>query len=147
MTLARHGVPLRGKAPDDNWIASDLAAAQAYSRANLEAYWRPWIARLRESLPNSPADGKFEDAVAWSVLGISRLHGLIAEGNLMSKTVAGRDARNAFPAHAEIIDTALALRAGRSPAMHDPHWTHQALLACLEDILTDGLTRPAARPD
>jgi hypothetical protein len=133
LTLARHGLAVRGPAPDPSWIAADLAAAQAHSRGNLDSYWRGWIASRRAL----PAATLSVDDIAWSVLGISRLHALIVEGLILSKTGAGHYALSAFPQHRSVIETALAIRFGRAELGSGPPERFTAMFAFLDNVIAD----------
>jgi hypothetical protein len=90
--LARHGITIRG--PDltaaDVW--SDDAALRAFSHANLTSYW----AGVSDALAAHPAEAGTPEAAAWCVLGVSRLHHLLATGAMTSKSGAGRHALAAF---------------------------------------------------
>jgi hypothetical protein len=131
LTLALHGIAIRGKAPAADWIAGDIEAAKAHARGNLNSYWRPWIERHRTPPLNTAA-------AAWSVLGISRLHALIAADALLSKTSAGQYARETFPTHRPVIDAALAIRAGSEAVSAGyPLHQHAAIFAFLDEILAD----------
>jgi len=144
LTLARHGIACRGPAPSASWIATDLSAARAYARRNLVDYWKPWMESRRRLLSRAGWHGLSAGAVTWSVLGMSRLHALLAEGRILSKTGAGLYALEAFPRHRAIIEVALAIRhdaaidvAGGAMARR------RAMLALLDDIYADALGRSA----
>ena len=140
LTLARHAVAYHGPAPSDAWIGADLAAAQAYSRSNLVEYWQPWIEARRSLAFRAGAHALTLDAVAWSVLGISRLHAMIAQGAILSKTAAGLYALEAFPEHRSIIECALAARRGRPSVFPGgPLRRRQAMLKFLDHITADAL--------
>jgi hypothetical protein len=137
LTLARHGLAVRGPAPDPSWIVADLAAVQGHSRGNLDSYWHGWIASHRAL----PAASFSAYDIAWSVLGISRLHALIADALILSKTGAGHYALAAFPQHRSIIEIALAIRSGRAePAVSSPE-SFRATFAFLDDVVADARGR------
>ncbi|MFI7066283.1 hypothetical protein ACIBL3_35175 [Kribbella sp. NPDC050124] len=50
--------------------------------------------------------------IPWYVLGIPRLHALLATGNIISKTAAGRPAAATFPSYADLCTRALNHRSG-----------------------------------
>jgi hypothetical protein len=50
----------------------------------------------------------------WRVLGIPRLHALLATGNIISKTAAGEHAIAVFPAYADLCARAVKHRSGDS---------------------------------
>lgn len=142
LTLFRHGVTLRGPAPADLAIAADPAAARIYSRRNLAEYWQPWIVSHRRLFSLGGGHGLTAEAVAWSVLGLSRLHALIVAGGVMSKTGAGLYAREIFPQHRVVIDCALAHRRGeRALFLGGPFQRRRAMLAYLDAAMADILAR------
>jgi len=109
--LARHGIVIRGSELIGRDIWTDDAALRAYSRGNLTSYW----SGVAEALAARPAEAGTPAAAAWCVLGVSRLHHLLATGTLTSKSGAGRHALRAFgPQWHPII--AEALRAREQPA-------------------------------
>ena len=140
LTLARHGVAYHSPPPSAAWIRADLPAAQAYSRSNLVAYWQPWIEARRTLASRGGAHALTLDAVTWSVLGISRLHAMIAQGAILSKTAAGLYALEAFPEHRAIIECALAVRRERPSVFPGgPLRRRQAMLKFLDHITADAL--------
>lgn len=105
--LARHGVQVRG--PDlaqiDVW--TDDAGLRAFSYANLSSYWADEAAALAEQ----PERAAKPLATPWCVLGVSRLHHLLATGALTSKSGAGRHALTVFgPEWHPIVGEALRIR-------------------------------------
>lgn len=110
MLLADNGIALRGRVPDGSWIAADRGAAIAYSRANLQGYWRHWLETRRRPVSTEGMSLLSDDALTWGALGVARLHATIATGHVSSKTAAAAHALTAFPDHARIIAEALRLR-------------------------------------
>jgi hypothetical protein len=105
--LARHGVTVRGPALSERDVWTDDAALRAFSHGNLSSYW----AGVADSLVKHPVEAGEPSLVAWSVLGVSRLHHLLATGTLTSKSGAGRYALTAFgPQWHRIIRDALRAR-------------------------------------
>jgi hypothetical protein len=105
--LAWHGVTVRGPelTGDDVW--TDASALRAFTRANLSSYW----ANVAEAQVKMPAEAAEPAAVAWCVLGVSRLHHLLATGSMTSKSGAGRHALSAFgPQWHPIVHEALRAR-------------------------------------
>jgi hypothetical protein len=138
LTLAQSGIAIRGPAPDDLGIAADVGAAQSYSRDNLVSYWQPWVARHRRFWSRRGLHGLTGDAVVWSVLGVARLHAMIAAGRNLSKSGAGLYAREVFPLHRPILDCALALRCGEwSTFPGGALARRRAMLDCLDDLIAD----------
>jgi hypothetical protein len=79
-----HGQGLAG-----GQVWTDQAALRSLTYANLTSYWTPVAAQLRAAPPEAIG----ADEVAWCVLGVSRLHYLLATGSMTSKSRAGRHAR------------------------------------------------------
>jgi hypothetical protein len=90
--LARHAIVSCGPALTERDVWTDDEALQAYSRENLTSYW----AGVGEKLREQPVAAATPEAAAWCVLGVSRLHHLLATGALTSKSGAGRYALTAF---------------------------------------------------
>ncbi|WP_208853207.1 nucleotidyltransferase domain-containing protein [Streptomyces albofaciens] len=96
--LAKHAVPVRGPVPGKFDVAVDGAALRDWTRENLDGYWRGW--RIAHGKPLS-ARGVWAlggRAVAWGMLGVTRLHYTLATGEITSKGGAGRYALRAFGA-------------------------------------------------
>ncbi len=108
--LTRHGIVIRGRRLTQADVWTDDTALRAYSHANLTAYWTPLAERLRAQ----PATAATPEAAAWCVLGVSRLHHLLATGALTSKSGAGRYALATFGSQWQPI-VAEALRARERP--------------------------------
>jgi hypothetical protein len=79
--LAERGIAVRGTVPP---VHTDHAALLATTRDNLDTYWRRTLGEL-ETLDEVP-----DSAVTWAVLGVARLHHLLATGSMTSKSGAGR---------------------------------------------------------
>jgi hypothetical protein len=90
--LARHAIAIRGPVLTSQDVWSDDVALGAYSHANLTAYW----VGVTERLVQHRAEASTPAAAAWCVLGVSRLHHLLATGAMTSKSGAGRYALTAF---------------------------------------------------
>jgi hypothetical protein len=110
--LAWHRVTVHGPALTDGQVWTDQGALRSFTYANLTSYWTPVAARLRAAPPEAITPHN----VAWCVLGVSRLHHLLAAGSMTSKSGAGRYARTVFgPRWRPIV--AEALRARESPEL------------------------------
>jgi hypothetical protein len=106
--LAWHGVTIRGPRLDQVDVWTDQQALRAYTHANLREYWAGEVSALRQF----PAEASRPDVVAWFVLGIPRLHHLLATDRLTSKDGAGRHAVEAFGERwRPLVAEALAYRA------------------------------------
>lgn len=110
-TLARHGIAVRGQEPDRLKIRADPAELRAWTRENLDSYWRTWVARARRR-PSGvrPLTRWF---AARGVLGVARLHYTLATGEIISKEAAGEYALATFAAEWRVvIEDALAFWRG-----------------------------------
>lgn len=110
LTLARHGLRVRGPEIADLGIEVSPAALRHYNLDNLRTYWQPLVA----DLPTDHADDDPvpPDAVVWLVLGPARLHHTLATGDVISKAAAGAYLATLFPAYADLAGRATAHRAG-----------------------------------
>lgn len=137
--LARHGVVLRGPAPADVDIWTDDAELRRYTHENLATYWR----EEADLLAKFPAEAGKPDIVSWCVLGVSRLHHLLATGALTSKTGAGRYAMSRFGERwRPIVTEALALRVtGGSSGYYEgaPDRRAEDTIAFTDMVVRDGL--------
>lgn len=141
--LARHGVTVRGPALADVEIWTDDAELRRYTHDNLGSYW----AETAESLARFPAEAGKPDIVAWCVLGVCRLHHLLATGELTSKTGAGRYAITAFGEKwRPIVTEALAVRVtGETSGNYDddPESRAEDCIAFVDMVVREGLALPA----
>jgi hypothetical protein len=111
--LAWHGIAVRGPKPTEVDLWADQDALRAYTAGNLSTYWRPWWRRNRQVRPLPLAIGLSAWFPVWAVLGVSRLHHLLATGTMTSKCGAGRYAQKVFdPCWEPIITESLYLRTG-----------------------------------
>ena len=90
--LAWHGITLRGPDLDDVDVWTDLPTLRRFTHDNLTSYWEPHV----RELARFPDEAGRQDLVAWSVLGIPRLHHVLATDRLTSKNGAGEHALEAF---------------------------------------------------
>ncbi len=111
-TLARHGIAVRGPDPGSLEIHTDPAELRAWTRENLDTYWRDWLARARRSGPGR-ARALPRRFAARGVIGVSRLHYTLATGEIISKEAAGEYALATFgPRWRVVIEDALAFWRG-----------------------------------
>jgi hypothetical protein len=105
--LARHGITVRGPELTGASVWTDDRALWEFSHGNLTSYW----AKVGEAMVDRPDLTASPEAAVWCVLGVSRLHHLLATGTLTSKSGAGRYALEAFePRWHPIIREALRAR-------------------------------------
>ena len=90
--VVHHGLTVRGPEPGTLGIWTDEQVLREYTHDNLRSYWAAEVDQLRKF----PDEAARPDIVAWFVLGVSRLHHLLATGRLTSKTGAGRYALERF---------------------------------------------------
>jgi len=109
--LAGHAITVRGRALAGPDVWADERVLWEFSHDNLGTYW----AKVAGLLVDHPEQAGLPEVAAWCVLGISRLHHLLATGSMTSKSGAGRYALTAFgPRWRPIIREAL--RARERPA-------------------------------
>lgn len=145
--LAWHGIAVRGPRPADVDLWADRDALRAFTVDNLRDYWRPWWRRHRRPRPLALAVGLSPWFPVWAVLGVSRLHHLLATGTMTSKCGAGRYAKDAFgPRWQRIIAESLALRTGGAQGRRgyrDPLARRRDTLAFLDTAIDSALALPA----
>lgn len=94
-------------------VHDDHQALVDFTRANLTSYWTPSFDQLEAAVADKPDDEVLPDWILpWVVLGVPRLHALLATGNIVSKTGAGEHALTSFPAWTELITRSLVHRSG-----------------------------------
>ena len=148
--LAWHGIAVRGPQPAEADLWADQDALRAYALDNLSTYWRPWWRRSRRLRPLPLAVGLTAWFPVWAVLGVSRLHHLLATGTMNSKCGAGRYAQKTFdPRWQPIIAESLCLRTcgaeGRR-SYRSPLARRRDTLAFLDTTIEAALALPAANP-
>ena len=111
--LAWHGAVVRGPHRTDIPVSTDSAQLVAWTRQNMADYWRPWHARAHPPLSKLGLAGLGTWAPAWGVLGVARQRFTVSTGRLASKSAAGLDGRDVYPARwHRIIDECLRIRCG-----------------------------------
>jgi len=145
--LASHGIAVRGPRPAEVDLWADQNALRTFTLDNLRTYWRPWWQQKRQARPLALAIGVSAWFPVWAVLGVSRLHHLLATGTMTSKCGAGRYARDAFdPRWQRIIAESLCLRTdgaeGRR-SYRNPLARRRDTLAFLDATIEAALALPA----
>ncbi|EFL10126.1 MULTISPECIES: aminoglycoside adenylyltransferase domain-containing protein [Actinomycetes] len=142
--LARHGIAVRGPRPSDVDVWADQDALRAFTLDNLIRYWRPWWEKNRRTSALSLAVGMSPWFPVWAVLGVSRLHHLLATGELTSKCGAGRYAAKEFdPRWHRIIAESMSLRTSGEEghrSYRNPLARRRDTLAFLDATIDDALT-------
>ena len=111
--LAQHSVTVRGTPAADLGIWTDDAMLRDFTRTNLDTYWRGQLERVRAD-PDAASQPR---AGEWCVLGIARLHHLLALATVTSKDGAGRYALATFDSRwRPLVEDALASRASAAGA-------------------------------
>jgi hypothetical protein len=131
-TLARHGIAVRGPVPAGLQIHTDPDELRAWTRANLDGYWRDWVAGARRVSGVGRIRALPRRFAAGGVLGVSRLHYTLQTGEIVDKETAGEYALETFgPEWRSVVEDALAFWRGAHPARgpdrrHRPRRTGRA---------------------
>ncbi len=142
-TLRQCGLAWRGKLDRDR-LWHDPARLDAWTRENLERYWRPWLARTERLAARPDLPDLIDEATEWGVLGVTRLHATLATGGIVSKRGAGTYALETFPERWHpIVRTAIRLRE-RLPDDHDqsPYRRCHDMRAYVAMVIADALALP-----
>ena len=144
--LSWHGIAVRGPQPARVDVWADPNALHTYTLGNLRSYWRPWWQRNRQLRPLPLAVGLTAWFPVWAVLGVSRLHHVLATGTMTSKCGAGRYAQKAFdPRWQRIIAESLYLRTGGAEgrrSYRSPLARRRDTLAFLDTTIEAALALP-----
>ncbi|GAA0959468.1 hypothetical protein GCM10009554_73210 [Kribbella koreensis] len=110
--VARQSTALR--AVPDLIVHDDQEALEAFTRANLTSYWSGRFDALETAFADHPDDEVVDTWILpWVMLGVPRLHALLATGNIISKTAAGEHALIAFPEWSPLLHRCLDHRSGK----------------------------------
>jgi hypothetical protein len=145
--LAWHGIAVRGPQPLELDLWADRDGLRAFTADNLRTYWRPWWRQKKQLSPSALAIGLSAWFPVWAVLGVSRLHHLLATGAMTSKCGAGRYAQQVFdPGWRRIIAESRYLRtagAEGSRGYRNPLARRRDTLAFLDATIDAALALPA----
>jgi hypothetical protein len=144
-TLARHGVRIRGPGSGIVGIWDDPAALDRWTRENLDAYWRPWLARAGRLASRGGLASLGPWATEWGVLGVSRLHYTLTSGEITSKYGAGLYAMRRFPLrwHRIVVEALRIRRGDRGRSGYaTPLGRRREMLAYVALVIDDALALP-----
>ena len=116
-TIRQCGIAYRGAPIDRDDLWHDPKRLDAWTRENLDSYWRKWLVRSDRLFTRRGLASLDTSSAEWGVLGVTRLHYTLATGLVTSKHGAGMYALETFPSHWHcIIREALRIRERRSGA-------------------------------
>ncbi len=114
-TLRQCGVAARGPRAEALNLWQDDARLAAWTRDNLNTYWRGLARRSAAVLSLSGAYSLSGAFASWSVLGPARMLHTLETGAIVSKSGAGQWARTALDERwTRVLDEALRVRAGEA---------------------------------
>lgn len=138
----QHGpVVIRGQVPK---VYTSLPELLDFTRTNLDTYWRGIADQVKST--GAEAVGEQEEAVAWIALGAARLHHLLSQHSLTSKSGAGRYIIERLdPRWAPIAQEALRIRERpTTPSLYkDAGQRGRDTYDLLEWLVNDGLALPS----
>ena len=115
--LDQSGITVRGPEAKSLNAAPDAGEFKAWSRGNLEGYWRMRALQVRQAISERDPNEEFLAYFAvWLASGPGRLHRTIASGEIISKTRSIDYTAELLPAHADILDRIRASRLGDDSA-------------------------------
>lgn len=115
--LATHGVSVRGPRLGELHIWQDKSALIDWCRKNIDTYWLAKLERAKQPLTKASFELLSDWGIAWTVLGLPRLHYTISTGDVVSKTEAGQYALRVFPEqYHQLINEALRIRSQHKSA-------------------------------
>ena len=139
-TLRQCGITYRGNPIDAKQLWHNPERLDSWTRENLESYWRPWLSRVASIPDGQLSHEELQFAVAWGVLGVTRLHYTLATGRVTSKYGAGLYALETFSScwH-PIIKEALRIRERHSEGQPIPLRRFRDLQSFVEMAIDDAL--------
>lgn len=94
-------------------VHDDHEALVEFTRGNLKSYWAAQFDQLEAAVVTRPDQEVPDWVLPWVMLGVPRLHALLATSNIVSKTAAGEHALTVFPEWSDLITRCLEHRAGK----------------------------------
>ncbi len=142
-TLRQCGIAYRGELDLDR-LWHDPARLDAWTRDNLERYWRPWLAGTDRLASRSGMISLGDWATEWGVLGVTRLHATLATGEIVSKRGAGEYALEAFSGEwRRIVEEAIRIRERRPGGHYRSRLKRRRdMRAYMAMVITDALALP-----
>lgn len=135
--LARAGITIRGPELPTLNVWTDEQALREYTVGNLDTYWRRNAEGLaRATVADLPGDERDRDALlSHCVLASTRLHHLLATGELTAKSRAGRWALTSYDARwHRVLHEGLRLRGGGGGGGGGGVSTYDNLAELLADV-------------
>ncbi|WP_427890670.1 aminoglycoside adenylyltransferase domain-containing protein [Kribbella sp. GL6] len=144
--LARAGITVRGPELSTLTVWTDEQALREYTMGNLDAYWRRNAEGLAQAtVADLPEDERERDyLLSHCVLASTRLHHLLATGEMTAKSRAGRWALTTYnPRWHRVLHEGLRLREGEGPSTYNDD---ADLLADVRDHLTHVVETTTGKP-
>lgn len=135
--LRTHGVTLYGQEITTLDFEGSFERLREYSRVNVNRYWRPWVNAITKFPVRSLYALFSRNAVAWGVLGVTRLYHAIKEGTVVSKTGAGEYALQQMPEWKTIINEALRARKGMPGSEYTNPFARKRDMICYMNFIID----------
>jgi predicted nucleotidyltransferase len=135
LTLRNHPLAVRGPLKPAIWY--DLAVIRQWNLDNLNSYWQEWVERGSHVLGHG-AVMLSDQAIAWCIPGVTRLHYTITTGDVTSKSGACRHALATLPTRWHpLLHETLALRTGERMEGRSRLARRRAALAYMQFIIDD----------
>lgn len=115
LTLAEHGIAVRGPVPGELDVVVDDSARRDWVRRNVDTYWRAVRADVRAILDGDLDRNAFGGhTVEWCALGVARMWFTAESGGVVSKHAAGEWAAERLPQYADLFAVASEVRSGEA---------------------------------
>ena len=114
IVLREQGICLSGRSIKELGIDTTTTELLGYVHANVDSYWRPWLARASRFSRPLGWISLSDWAVEWSVAGLSRMLFTLMQEDIASKDDALRFMLDIAPEkHHDILEEALRVRTGQ----------------------------------